>query len=175
MTPFTFGTTARVPTTSSSPADGAPQRPGGVLVADDDDAVRRVLGAGMRSQGFVVWLAVDGPEAIDLYRIYRDSIGVVLLDVRMPGLDGPGTFAALREINPDIRCCFMSGDPGHYTDQMLLDLGAAGVFRKPFPLGEVAQQLACLASTTGPDEGSRTAAGTVEEGIGRNRFPRSAD
>jgi hypothetical protein len=49
----------------------------------------------------------------------------------------------------------MTGDPGHYTDQMLVDLGAAIVFPKPFRLREVAQQLMRLASTIDRDEASR--------------------
>ena len=109
-----------------------------------------MLGVGMRSHGFAVWLACDGPEAVDLYRAHRDGIDVVLLDVQMPGLDGPETLAALRELNPRVRCCFMTGDLGLYADRTLLDLGAATVFMKPFRLSEVAHQLVHLAITIEP-------------------------
>jgi CheY-like chemotaxis protein len=126
-----------------------------VLVADDDEAVRRLLAIGMRTHGFAVWLARDGPEAVDLYRAHRDEIDVVLLDVRMPGLDGPGTLAALREIDPRVRGCFMTGDAGHYTDRTLVELGAAAVFRKPFRLREITRQLLHLAGTIDRDGGSR--------------------
>jgi CheY-like chemotaxis protein len=47
-----------------------------------------------------VWLAAGGQEALDLYQRHREAIDVVLLDVRMPGLDGPQTLAALRALNP---------------------------------------------------------------------------
>src|SRR5437868_2708842 len=101
----------------------------------------------MRSHGFAVWLAADGPEAVELYRRHRDTIDVVLLDVQMPGLDGPATLTALREFDPGVLCCFMTGGPGRYTEEMLVGLGAATVFRKPLRLREVAQQLARLADT----------------------------
>ena len=68
------------------------------------------------------------------------------MDVRMPGLDGPQTLAALQEINPEIRCCFMSGHLGHYTEWTLCNLGAAAIFGKPFHLTEVAELLWELAS-----------------------------
>ncbi len=61
-----------------------PREPG-LLVVDDDAGVRGVLYGWMRLQGFAVWLAADGREALELYRRHRVSIDVVLLDVRMPG------------------------------------------------------------------------------------------
>ncbi len=115
--------------------------PIGILVVDDDAAVRAVLQAGLRQAGFVVWLATDGHQALEVYRHHQAAIALVLLDVRMPGLDGPQTLHGLRKINPGVRCCFLSGHTGAYSEQTLLQLGAAGVFRKPFRLNELVQAL----------------------------------
>jgi DNA-binding NarL/FixJ family response regulator len=68
------------------------------------------------------------------------------MDVRMPGLDGPETLAALRAINPQIQCCFMSGDLGGHTRPGLLGLGAAAVLEKPFTLDDVTHALRALVS-----------------------------
>jgi DNA-binding NarL/FixJ family response regulator len=68
------------------------------------------------------------------------------MDVRMPGLDGPKTLAALQELNPQIRCCFMSDDIGSYTAERLQNLGAAAVPWEPFHLAEVARVLCEQAS-----------------------------
>lgn len=125
---------------AQNPAD----RPRGVLVVDDEEGVRRVLSTWLWHRGFAVWLAADCSEAVEAYRSHRASIGVALLDVQMPGRDGPRTLADLRELDPDIRACFMTGDAGRYTEQNLLDLGALAVFRKPFCLSELAAQLAAL-------------------------------
>src|SRR5438067_12967616 len=106
--PLPNGATHRRP----GPAGGllaAGRRPG-VLVVDDQDGVRGVVGAVLRQEGFAVWLAADGWEAIDLYRSLRGSIDLVLLDVRMPGLDGPASLSALRGLNRRVRFCFLSGD-----------------------------------------------------------------
>lgn len=92
----------------------APRNPG-VLVVDDTAGVLGVVGAAMRHHGFDVWLAADGVEAVEVFQAHRDGIDVVLLDVRMPGRDGPQTLAVLRGLSPDLRCCFMSGDLGGYT------------------------------------------------------------
>jgi CheY-like chemotaxis protein len=95
----------------------------------------------LESRGFKVWLAVDGDDALDLYHRHCDEIEFVLLDVQMPGLDGPNTFDALQRLNPDVVACFMLGDDGIYTDRELLDRGAALVFSKPIRPAEVADQL----------------------------------
>ncbi|HEV3235744.1 MAG TPA: response regulator [Gemmataceae bacterium] len=80
-------------------------------------------------------------KALDLYRHHVDDIDMVLLDVRMPGLNGPQTLAALKEVSPRIRACFMSGDLGGYTVEDLHSMGAAAVFPKPFRLTDLAQAL----------------------------------
>lgn len=124
-------------------------RPHGVLIADDEEDVRDVLHDKLRQEGFSVWLAADGREALDLYRNHCETIDVALLDVRMPGLDGPQTLVALREITPHVRCCFMSGYLGSYSEEKLRSLGAAEVFAKPVRLDEVTQVLGELASQIG--------------------------
>jgi CheY-like chemotaxis protein len=116
----------------------------GVLVVDDDRLVRIVLQLGLERHGFEVWLAANGPEAIELYRQHQKRIAAVLLDVRMMGLDGPHTLDALRELNPEVRACFMSGDMGGYCSEELLERGAAHVIEKPFFLQEIATILRLL-------------------------------
>jgi len=133
------------PATSPAASFASP-RTYGILVVDDEWTVRAVLSVVLREKGFALWLAANGQEAVDLYRRCHETIDVVLLDVLMPGRDGPQTLAALQEINPRVRCCFMSGDLGRYTERELRDLGAAAVIQKPFRVAEVAQMLWELAS-----------------------------
>ena len=103
-----------------------------VLVADDEKALGTMLDSTLRHYGFVVWLATSGKEAVELYREHCQSIALVLLDVQMPGMDGPATLAAIRAINPEVQCCFMSGHTGKYSASELLDMGAVHVIPKPF-------------------------------------------
>jgi CheY-like chemotaxis protein len=119
------------------PDAGSPALPRGVLVVDDDASIRLLLDAALRQRGFTVWTACDGEEALELYRLHRSAIALVLLDVRMPILDGPQTVAVLRQWEPALTFCFMSGQSGDYSPQQLLALGAACVFEKPFRIAEV--------------------------------------
>src|SRR4051812_26454959 len=86
-----------------------PSRACGILIVDDEMCMRDVLNIGMRNYGFAVWLAADGQEALDVYRRHHEAIDVVLMDVRMPGLDGPQTLAGLQAQNPQGRRLFMGG------------------------------------------------------------------
>jgi CheY-like chemotaxis protein len=149
--PFTEGT-------GGCPATAAPwARPRGVLIVDDDEDVRRVLAAGLWYHGFAVWVAADGGEAVAVYRSFRPSIDVVLLDVLMPGCDGPETLAALREYDPDVRACFMTAYAGRYSEQELLAFGTLAVLRKPFGLDDLAGQLTALTAPADNPDGLQEA------------------
>ena len=95
-----------------------------------------------------MWLAGCGQEAIRLsYRQHRPEIDAVVPDVRMLGLDGRQTLAALRELNPQVRCCFLSGDLGWYTEEQLRQAGAAGILTKLRGLNEVSRMVRLLAAS----------------------------
>lgn len=112
-----------------------------VLIVDDDDDVRDILCGSLRWIGFGVHQASGGEQALAAYREHRDAIDAVLLDVRMPGLDGPQTFQALRRLDDQVPVVFMSGDTGEYREAELLDMGAVALLRKPFGIEDVARTL----------------------------------
>jgi CheY-like chemotaxis protein len=124
----------------------APALPG-ILIVDDEPAIRQLLQMSLEVQGFRVWAAANGAEAVQLYQLHRAAIAVVLLDVIMPGLDGPRTLEALEQFDPGVCCLFMSGNLGAYTEQELLRRGARGLVSKPFVLETLAEQLRGLAET----------------------------
>jgi two-component system, OmpR family, response regulator len=112
-----------------------------VLVDDDEEYLRRLLQIVLQQRGFRVRLAATGQEAVEVYRQHRETVDLVLMDVRMPGWDGPQTLAKLRILNPQVRCCFMSGGFTEYTEEELLGRGADVLLRKPFDLATVALML----------------------------------
>ena len=115
--------------------------PPGVLVADDDENIRFLLRLALRQAGFNPLVAADGREAVAMFLRHRNEVRAVLLDVNMPGLDGPGALAQIRQIAPQVRCCFMTGHAAHYGADNLLALGAARVFDKPFDLDDLIETL----------------------------------
>src|SRR5690242_14067445 len=99
--------------------DDADRKPE-VLVVEDETVVGEMLELALGQFGFMVYLAGSGREALEVYRQHAVTIDVVLLDVQMPDLDGPGTLAALRRVNLSVPVVFMSGDMGRYSEQDLL-------------------------------------------------------
>ena len=113
----------------------------GILVVDDEAVLRQLLQTVLQRKGFTVWLAEGGRAALEVYQERQASVSVVLMDVRMPDMDGPQTLAALQRINPAVACCFMTGYAGEYTPESLLALGAIRLFDKPFRVEDMAQTL----------------------------------
>ncbi len=120
------------------------------LIVDDMGLIMTLLKRELEPRGFKVWLAVDGNDALDVYWRNRAQIDLVLLDVQMPDLDGPQTLAHLQQLDPNVVACFMTGDPGIYTEEDLLNRGATHVFKKPFRLADLADLVQRLVSTPHP-------------------------
>jgi CheY-like chemotaxis protein len=137
------------PVDRSSPAIGAPFRQT-ILLAEDEPAVRALVEHVLAAAGFNVVAAVDGREALDLAATLG-PIDLLLTDVMMPRLNGPGLAAALRERRPDQRVLFMSG----FTNDILGEHGMIApdiqLLPKPFsPKDLTARVRQALAEPVGP-------------------------
>ena len=104
-----------------------------VLMIDDEPDIRQVGQMSLKAVGkWQVVLAKSGPEGVEAAA--REAPDVILLDVMMPGMDGPTAFEKLRaqESTAKIPVIFMTAKVQTHEVQRYLDLGAAGVISKPF-------------------------------------------
>ena len=99
-----------------------------VLVAEDDDAVARLLRTFLERAGHEVRLASNGEEALKLY--LRHPIDVVVTDIQMPRGDGLELIAALKGLYPDTSIVAISGQEPHHL-QIAQLAGARTVLTKP--------------------------------------------
>ena len=105
-----------------------------ILVADDDASARLLLNASLRKAGLDVTLAVDGAEALALYR--RDPHDMVVLDVDMPGMDGYETCAALRaEAGALLPIVVVTGMDDLASIERAYESGATDFISKPINWG----------------------------------------
>jgi DNA-binding NtrC family response regulator len=123
-----------------------------VLVVDDDEMVRDMVALALRRAGFAVLPAADGPQAVEVYSRHHDGIAAVLLDVQMPGLDGPATLGLLKGINPAVRYGYMTGHLTEEETAALLSQGASCVLHKPFKLDALSDALWRLVKPPGASE-----------------------
>ena len=104
-----------------------------IMMVDDEPHIRRIGELSLRGVGkWTVVLAGSGREAIDLAR--REQPDVILLDVMMPGMDGPATLAELRDSKETeaIPVIFLTAKAQRHEVERYRQLGAAGVLTKPF-------------------------------------------
>jgi two-component system, OmpR family, response regulator MprA len=123
-----------------------------ILVADDDPAVRSALERVLRFNGCEVDLAEDGIGALDAVDAARPD--VLVLDVRMPNLDGLGACRMLRRRGDDIPILMLTARVDLDARVTGLDAGADDYLTKPFELEELLARLrALLRRSRGFDDG----------------------
>ncbi len=117
------------------------QQPVRILYVEDEDDIRMVAQIALDGDGFELLTCSSGQEALaKAGELHPD---VLLLDVMMPGMDGPTTLSKLREIPhlAETPAIFMTAKVQPSEVKQLKDLGALDVIAKPFdPMG-LADQL----------------------------------
>ncbi len=107
------------------------------LVVDDEPSVRYFLSAALEQSGFDCVTADGGQAALDLLA-QNGPLDLMLIDVRMPGMDGLETLRRLRPTNPDLPVVVVTavGDP-EMAATALAELGVAAFLSKPCSLMEI--------------------------------------
>lgn len=117
-----------------------------ILIADDEARMRKLIADFLKKEGYSVIEAENGKKALEIFRC-AENIGLVILDVMMPALDG---WTVCREIRKDSSVpIIMLTARSEETDQLFgFDLGADEYVTKPFsPLILVARVQALLRRT----------------------------
>ncbi|MBJ6798688.1 response regulator [Geomonas propionica] len=86
-------------------------------------------------------VASDGPEAVALFREHADEIGVVIMDLSMPQMDGMTAAEHLRSIRPDVRIVLSSGFSAAEEARRLSGHQGAQFIQKPYDLVSLKQVL----------------------------------
>ena len=103
-----------------------------ILVVDDESDVRDLLSKFLTRRGYEVDTASDGLAAIEAIRNTHPDI--VLLDIRLPKIDGLSVLQQVRDEGGNTAIITMSGIADEDTARKSLELGAADFITKPFNL-----------------------------------------
>ncbi len=121
-----------------------------ILLVDDKDDVREVAAISMQAVGgWQVVSASSGTEAIATALVEQPD--AILLDVMMPGIDGPTTFERL-QADPgtrDIPVILLTAKAQSVDRQRFAELGVAGMLTKPFDPMELPGQVAAILTAEG--------------------------
>ncbi|MCB0214260.1 MAG: response regulator, partial [Anaerolineae bacterium] len=80
-----------------------------VLVIDDELSIREVVTDILQMKGFTIYQAANGEEGIKQLQKYQNTIDLVLLDMKMPGLSGDETLTYIRQLQPSLKVILSSG------------------------------------------------------------------
>jgi DNA-binding response OmpR family regulator len=121
-----------------------------ILVVDDEASVRDVVKRYLEREGYQVLLAASGPEALLTLERERDQIGLVVLDVMLPGLDGLEILKRVRGDNP-VPIIILSARSEEFDRVMGLELGADDYVLKPFSPRELVSRVKAVLRRGIPD------------------------
>ncbi len=114
---------------------------GMILLVEDEDALRIAISRALQKKGFSVLTASDGRQAVEVFRAHADDIGVVLLDLTLPGISGGEVFQQIRRIRPNTKVILTSA-----LDRKEIGVATFGerppiFLRKPYGLADLVRGL----------------------------------
>jgi len=112
-----------------------------VLLVDDDEMVLETGDEILTRLGYRVIPALNGSEAIRLFKEHPGQINVVLLDMVMPEIGGGEVFDRIKEINPKIKVLLTSGYSQDGEANEILKRGCDGFIQKPFHTIDLSRRL----------------------------------
>lgn len=108
-----------------------------ILVIEDEENLRKIIRSVLESEQYNVISAETAREGIDLFRVDRNIIDLVILDVNLPDADGLMVLEEILKIDPRQKVVLTSGFDVEQAVQRGLQMGARGFLRKPFNAQEL--------------------------------------
>ncbi|MFO8050714.1 MAG: response regulator [Thermoplasmatota archaeon] len=106
-----------------------------VLCVDDNINLCRTISLVLGRKGFRADMARDGEEALE--KVERENYDIILLDIKLPGIDGVETLKRIRDVRKDANVIMMTAYAVEDMVHEALEEGAKGVFYKPMDMDEV--------------------------------------
>ena len=105
-----------------------------ILLVDDEKQFVDTLSERLGMRGFEARVAYDGPEAL---KAVEQPTDVIVLDLRMPGMDGFEVLRNVKKSNPQVQVIILTGHGGDAEEQTAYRMGAYNFLRKPMDIDEL--------------------------------------
>ena len=112
-----------------------------ILWVDDEEIALEVWSLMLEKIGYTVLQARYGYEALEVFEKNRDRISLVILDMKMPGMDGCEVYDRLKEIKPEIKIIIFSGCIDQYAIDKLSKRNFSDYVEKPLELKELSEKI----------------------------------
>ncbi len=100
-----------------------------VLLIDDEEGIRKVMSIALRDAGYVVWIAESGEQGLEIFK--REKPGLVLTDIKMPGMDGIEVLRRIKAMETDSEVIIITGHGEIELAISALQLEASDFITKP--------------------------------------------
>jgi len=111
------------------------RKPPCVLVIDDDDGIRKLMKRFLETEGYHVCLALDGIEG--LAWLNRESVNLIILDLKMPGMNGPEFLKEMHKMNERLPVIVVTGYPDGDLMAEAIRYGPLTLLAKPIDLEQL--------------------------------------
>jgi len=108
---------------------------------DDEETIIEISSNMLGQYGYTTIDAISGEDAIEIYKKEKDRIGLVILDVGMPGMGGHKCLRKLLEIDPVAKVIIASGYLADGRVRQTMKAGAAGFIGKPYQLADLLKKV----------------------------------
>jgi PAS domain S-box-containing protein len=113
-----------------------------ILLVDDEKTITDVTGAMLSKLGHTVIVARGGREAVVSYRVHRERIDLIVMDMIMPDMSGGEAIEHIKSINPDARILLSSGYSIDGMAREIMDrCGVQGFIQKPFQINQLVDKI----------------------------------
>jgi CheY-like chemotaxis protein len=119
------------------------------LIVEDDAVCAKYTARSLMSCGYLYFIVGDGIEAIKIVQqsiLYNLEFAIIIMDNRLPGLDGPEVIRKIRDMNFTNAIIGVTGDVGDETKLSFLEAGASTLFPKPLSQKTIQAYLTSISS-----------------------------
>ena len=110
-----------------------------VLFVDDEKMILEVGSLMLQRLGYNVLTTSNGQEAIEIFK--NNKVAFVILDMRMPGMNGDEVCLQMKKIKPKIKILLASGYVGFYSEDYLISIGFDAFIKKPYDLRQLSEKI----------------------------------
>ena len=130
-------TDAITPLRAQNKIEGRSRQRETILYAEDDARLSYLMQKLLEREGFQVLAAQNGAEAVELHSRYKNEIGIAILDLGLPEMNGWEAFQKMKKINPKLKGILASGYVSAEAESRLAKGELNGVLQKPYAAAEV--------------------------------------
>lgn len=105
-----------------------------ILLVEDEKQFVDTLAERLAMRGFSARVAYDGPQAL---KAVEEPTDVIVLDLRMPGMDGFEVLRSVKKSNPQVQVIILTGHGGDAEEQTAYRMGAYNFLKKPMDIDEL--------------------------------------